>query len=120
MVDTIRLDVRQPVDPDQDRAGSGRGGKDQGQEHRFVVDLDLSRLGRLQMDGLVQRADKRFDLILRMETPFSSEMRRDITQLFIGTIEAIGIKGGVTFQGGGRFLSFPPSQASAPPTAITI
>lgn len=117
-VDPIRLYVRQQIASAQDQ-GSGQGGKEPGQEHRFVVDVTLSRLGRLQMDGLVLRADKRFDLILRMEQPFTAEMRRDIAQLFTLTTEAVGVKGGVSFQGG-RFLSFPPGQTKAPPTAITI
>lgn len=116
-IDPVRLYVRQPVNPDD---GSPAKAVDRGQEHRFVVDLDLSRLGRMQMDGLVQRTDKRFDLIIRVERPFTPEMRRDIMEVFATTLDSIGIKGGVTFQGGGRFMSFPQSGADVKPTAITI
>lgn len=36
---------------------------------RFVVDFRLSRLGRLQLDGLVRDSGRRLDLIVRSEKP---------------------------------------------------
>ena len=82
----------------------GSGGLAKNREQRFLVELMLSRLGPMQMDGLVQRTDKRFDLIVRTDQPLPNQMRSDITDLFITTTEAAGSRGTVTFQSGGRFL----------------
>ena len=46
---------------------------------RFLVDIDLSRLGRIQMDGLVKSSGKKFDLIFRTEEPLPAYMRKDIS-----------------------------------------
>jgi hypothetical protein len=106
----VQLYIRQTpqdhhsVDPDGHQ-DSDSGGVSKARDHRFLVELMLSRLGRLQMDGLVQRADKRFDLIIRTHHPLPKEMRNDITDLFITTTEAAGSRGSVTFQAGGRFIA---------------
>ena len=53
---------------------------------RFVVELELSRLGPLQLDGLVRQS--RFDLIVRTTSPLAAEMRRDILGIFDDSIAA--------------------------------
>ena len=109
LIQPVHFYVRQPsqdhrpVDPDERNDGSG--GVSKGRDQRFIVELMLSRLGRFQMDGLVQRADKRFDLIVRTNHPLSKDMRNDITDLFITTTEAAGSRGSVAFQTGGRFVA---------------
>ena len=117
-IEPVQFFIRQPpfqsgrVDPDGHQGGSGGAGKTRDQ--RFLVEIMLSRMGRLQMDGLVQRADKRFDLIVRTEKPLDRQMRNDITDLFITTTEAAGARGSVTFQAGGRFVAV--TQAAGPTT----
>ncbi|CCQ73042.1 hypothetical protein [Magnetospira sp. QH-2] len=80
------------------------------EETRFIVDVDLTRMGRLQMDGLVKPSDKRFDLILRTVDPLSAEMRDHIRGLFKESAEITGFIGGISFQIGGGFVE-PPSEA---------
>jgi hypothetical protein len=92
----IRLFVRNAGD-EEDGAGDGRSG---GKAQRFVLDLELSRLGPIQLDGLVR--DKRFDLILRMRDPFPDDMRREIQAIFTRTLAALGLSGDTSFQPGGR------------------
>jgi len=110
----VHLYVHQPPPDSDGEAGGGR----RGDEHRFLVEVNLSRLGRMQFDGLVQREAKRFDLIIRTAEPMSEEMRRDIQGLFLLTSEAVGTKGGVVFQAGGRFLDLPPAPVGA--TRLTV
>jgi len=96
---TIRLTVRQ------------RQGKMAAAERekgtRFLLDLDLSRLGPMQFDGLVKRQHKRFDLIIRTVTPLAGEMRRDIDALFVNGLLNFGLEGSVSFRPDGRFVATP-------------
>ena len=73
----------------------GDGG-DQGT--RFIVDVELSRLGRLQLDGLVRGGNKRLDLIVRSTTMLPAHMRDEIRRIFQDACEVTGITGGTTFQ----------------------
>jgi len=65
---------------------------------RFIVDLSLTKIGRLQLDGLVKEGNRRLDLIVRTDHPITREMRDDIRRIFRDANEITGISGGVTFQ----------------------
>jgi hypothetical protein len=110
-VEPIHLFVRETGDE-----GGGRRSGGQGNDQRFVLDFNLTRLGRLQLDGLVRREDKLFDLIIRTDAPLPSEMRLDILGIFANAGELVGTKGTVAFQSGGRWVEFPP----APPAPTRI
>ncbi len=86
-----------PIDPEED-GKKGRKGGDKGS--RFLLDLDLSRLGPMQFDGLVQ--PNRFDLILRSHTPLAPEIRLDLIQIFADSLRAVGYIGGLSFQSGAK------------------
>lgn len=66
--------------------------------NRFVVDVRLSRLGRMQFDGFVKEKQKHFDLIVRSEEPLPGPMRDNIREIFRDAAEITGIKGGISFQ----------------------
>jgi hypothetical protein len=113
-IDPIRLYVRRPPgEVDED----GEGGSRKGQEQRFILEVGMTRLGRVQLDGLVTRESKRFDLIVRTYDPLPDEMRRDIGGIFAECGQLTGTKGTVAFQAG-RFVDLPP--ADAPGTRITV
>ncbi|HTH15519.1 MAG TPA: DNA polymerase III [Magnetospirillum sp.] len=105
-IEAIRLFVRKANGDEggNNAKGGGKGSKDE----RFILDFNLTRLGRLQLDGLVRREDKLFDLIIRSDQAFSPEMRRDILGIFSDAAELVGTKGTVSFQSGGRWMEFPP------------
>ena len=63
---------------------------------RFVVELELTALGGMQMDGLIQ--DKQFDLIVRNSRPLPVDVRQDIKGLFESSVEATGFGGSIIFQ----------------------
>ena len=93
----IRLHVRPIKGDDEDGPGKGKGG-DKGS--RFLLDLELSRLGPMQLDGLVQ--PNRFDLILRSHMPLAPEFRLDLIQIFADSVRAVGYTGGLSFQSGAK------------------
>lgn len=93
----ILMHVRQPgaEDVDEDAGGAdGHGSR----ANRFLIDLTLSRIGELQLDGLIR--PRRFDLILRTHLPLPPEMRQEIGMLFNGSLETLGMTGAVSFQAG--------------------
>ena len=65
---------------------------------RFVVEVSLSELGRLQFDGLVRDDGKRLDLIVRSDPPLPPTLHGDIRALFIRSSEIAGLRGDVGFQ----------------------
>ena len=76
---------------------------------RFVIDLNLSNLGRFQLDGFMKdRGEtKNFDLIVRTETPLPQRMRYDINRIFTDFADVAGLRGGITFQARGQFVEVP-------------
>ena len=93
----INLYVRHPDAEEVDEDGENAAGSS-ARANRFLIDLTLSRLGELQLDGLVRPG--RFDLILRTHLPLPPEMRREIGRIFHDSVEALGMTGGVSFQAG--------------------
>lgn len=104
-IDPIRLFVQRVSGEDK-----GRGGG-KGQEQRFIVEVQMSRLGRIQFDGLIQKEAKRFDLIVRSAQPLGAEICRDISGIFAECAQLTGIKGSVGFQSGRSFVELPPTDA---------
>lgn len=113
-IEPIRLYVRKGSGDE----GGGKSAGNQSNDHRFVVDLNLTRLGRLQLDGLVRRHDKLFDLIIRTDAPLDQDIRRGILGIFTNASELVGTKGTVSFQAGGRWMEFPPAPPA--PTRIEV
>lgn len=79
------------------------GGKDASDERdgtgqtRFIFDLDLDRMGGVQLDGLVR--DKRFDLVVRTQAPLSEPMRQMMKQSYTKALETTELHGDLSFQG---------------------
>ncbi|MBU2091862.1 MAG: hypothetical protein KKB63_14990, partial [Alphaproteobacteria bacterium] len=95
----LRLFLRgQNEDGEAGADGTGSG-------HRFLIDLDLSRIGPLQLDGLARK--ERLDLIVRTHRRLPVEIRRDIDALFVETAERVGLQGQVSFQSTPHFPPLP-------------
>ena len=90
-IEQIRMLVRHH-DNDDDENNSG----DQGT--RFILDVDLSRLGRIQLDGLVREKGQMLDLIIRSADTLNDENRNEIRRIFSEAAELTGIRGSVGFQ----------------------
>lgn len=64
---------------------------------RFVFDLSLSRMGDVQIDGLLK--EKRLDLVVRTENAFSQPMQDTIRGAYVGALDQTELSGNVMFQG---------------------
>lgn len=92
----------------------GRDAEDGEGDLRFVVEAALSRLGRIQFDGLV--AGQRFDLLIRTFAPLPATMRADIGEIFERVSAAASSGGALRFQ---VVTAFPvaPLESSGPVAA---
>ncbi len=68
----------------------------------FLLDVELSRLGPLQLDGLIR--GKRLDLMLRSQKPLDAPMRQELNEIFQNAQQATGYAGQLFFQAGAPFL----------------
>ncbi len=103
-VERIRLTVRRPPEDDEEAAGRDEEGL------RFLVDVDMSRLGAIQLDGLVKRRAKRFDLIVRSKMGLPDEVRRDIGTIFNRALDGLGMTGGAIFKQVANFIEAVPAE----------
>jgi hypothetical protein len=87
---------------------SQKGGKDEKEGSRFIIDIELSRLGRVQLDGFIKKRGhddkKSFDLIVRTERRLTQRMHRDIHRIFSDFSEAAGLTGAISFQARAQFV----------------
>jgi hypothetical protein len=90
----LDLCVRRDGDGDRQAEGVSKAAR----KTRFLIALTLSRLGRLQIDGLSQ--SKRLDLILRAEKSLNETLKKELTGLYLSTLEATGLTGSLAFQSG--------------------
>lgn len=97
--------------------GKNQGGEDQ-QGTRFIVELNLSRVGDLQIDGLIR--NKRFDLTLRSKAAFTEIMKNDIRTIFENA-QAIGdLKGQLVFAVNDKFNLNPLSEVLQTADIVSI
>ncbi|GEM_PF-2650296 len=76
--------------------------KSENSSEHFLLEVHLSQLGRLQLDGFVRHSlpKKIFELIIRSETPLTPQNQEDIRAIFQTAQEITGFVGGVSFQTG--------------------
>jgi hypothetical protein len=114
-LEAIHFHVRRPppdVGEEEERVrgkGKGKGGT------RFVLEVNMSNLGALQLDGLVQKPSKRLDFILRSEHPLPADMRQDLARLTTRILEASGLEGTISFRAGEPFVDVPRPEGSTVP-----
>ena len=63
---------------------------------RFMIEAELTRLGSVQLDGLISKPQ--FDLVVRTRTGLPPAMRGDIIEIFGDALLATNLKGAVDFQ----------------------
>lgn len=92
-IDRVALVTRREGDGETDGATGKKGGGT-----RFLIDLNLSRLGPMQLDGMFKKDLRAFDMVMRTKTALPDDMRHDLIGLFADSNAAMGLKGGLTFQ----------------------
>lgn len=95
-IDQIRIAQR-------DHRDEGNDGKDD-PGVRFVIDIELSRLGEMQLDGLAKEKAKNFDLIIRTKSALPGFMRKAIYDIFENGMKSINYNGNVNFRVTSRFV----------------
>lgn len=63
---------------------------------RFILNLHLSRMGEMQLDGFVRKKD--FDVILRTEEKLSFDMRQELMKCFSQGLDQVRMQGKISFQ----------------------
>lgn len=81
---------------------------------RFLIDLRLSKLGALQLDGFVQA--KKIDMVLRSEKNLPDGLHHDLRGAYIKALDAVGFTGALNFQIGRQHWLV--IQKTTPPTPL--
>lgn len=105
------LHLHIPEDPHHHRGQTAEENKQKKETDRFVFDLSLSRMGQMQIDGLVR--DKNLNVVVRSEQGMSVAMQSTLTKRFIETLESNGLEGGL------RFAVVPPQHPEWQPWAVS-
>ncbi len=78
------------------RKHSRANGEDADDETRFVVELDLSKSGPVQLDGLLK--PKNFDLVLRHQKELPDTLKSTVGNIFRQNMEITGLSGSLTYR----------------------
>lgn len=65
---------------------------------RFVITMNMSRLGPIQLDGLSQK--RQLDLVIRSENPLPETLTASLRETAVQSLEAVGLIGTLTIQSG--------------------
>ncbi len=71
--------------------------ENQGDQTRFVFDLTLSRMGDVQLDGLLK--EKRLDLVVRTKNLMSQPMQETMRKAYLSALTHTSMNGDINFQG---------------------
>lgn len=80
----------------QARRKQEKEGRDDAWAKRFLIDVSLSRLGPVQLDGLVH--PKKLELVVRTDSPLSPDLRNDLRGYFVKAMEEVRYTGELRFQ----------------------
>ena len=108
----LKLFIRGEKEPNED----GKQGKNQ--NIRFVIEVEFSKLGPFQFDGLTR--DKTIDLMVRTRVALAEEMRDDIRTIFGNAISALGFTGSINFQRTATFELNPTQEVHASQSRFTV
>ncbi|HJP21401.1 MAG: hypothetical protein QGF97_06415 [Alphaproteobacteria bacterium] len=98
-----------PIDADDSAGGDGDNGDEAGL--RFVLDLELSALGPLQLSGLVRQ--RRFDLIVHSQRPLAAGVQQEIQSIFTEGSELGQAAGNIAFRSGPPYPRSPAQEGAA-------
>ncbi len=76
--------------------GGGDEQQEKSKQTRFIFDLSLTQMGKVQLDGLFRAT--RLDLIVRTESQFSQAMQMEMKQTYTGALAQTELAGELSFQ----------------------
>ncbi len=90
----LRLYVHEDSSRQEKESGAGKPDA----KTRFLITMNMARLGAMQMDGLSQ--NKRLDLVIRSERALPPTLPDELREIYIRTLEALDLTGTIGFQTG--------------------
>ncbi len=107
VVEPVSLFLQQPPEESAHSRSAGTAGKS---GVRFVLDMNLTRLGRMQMEGLAYRDRRIFDLTLRHAETMPDVFEPSVRSLFSKTLDALNYAGTLRVNRTDEFLDFRPEE----------
>lgn len=76
---------------------------------RFIVEVSLSQLGDIQLDGLFKQKDngRQFELVVRSHHPLDADIQQNIRQIYQEAQATTGVTGSVLFLSAEQFPPLP-------------
>lgn len=87
---------------------------------RFLINVRLTRLGALELDGLMNDSGDRFDLIVRSEAMLPPAVRSGVRQMFETALDILSARGGLAFKAEGQHAPEPEPSDRPPSTAGVV
>ena len=112
-IERVRVVVRRPPGDEEETRQREEEGT------RFLVDVEMSRLGPLQLDGLVKRRSKTFHLIIRSQQDLPEPMQSDINAIFMRALEGLDMAGSANFLKTAVFVE-PQAMTTSPGPGVVI
>lgn len=109
VVEPVSLYLQRPPQDDNNAAASAKSRITGTDSVRFVLDLRLSRLGKLQLEGLAHRKNKTFNLTVRHTDDLPASFETDIRTIFTNTLDALAYAGTVRVLQTDDFIDFSPA-----------
>jgi hypothetical protein len=97
----LLLAQRYDIDPEDRDKKSQNENEEKNQFERFLLQVQFSVLGNIQLDGTIQ--GERFDLTIRAQKDFSPALKTELSELFGMALGANGFKGGLKFREEAQF-----------------
>lgn len=116
VVEPVSLYLQRPNEGEFRRAQTDR--KQAGV--RFVLDLNLTALGAIQLDGLARRKDRRFDLIVRHRDELPSVFDETVRGIFARTLSALNYTGAVKVDKTDDFIDFRDESGSTAKRGVLV
>jgi hypothetical protein len=108
----LKLFIRGEKEPDEE------GEQEKNRDIRFVIEVEFSKLGPFQFDGLTR--DKSIDLMVRTRDALPENMHDDIRAIFANAISALGFTGTINFQRTETFELNPTQEIYATQSGFTV
>lgn len=101
----------------RDNASDGNGNPEEAGT-RFIVEVEMSRLGPFQFDGLTR--NKHLDLVVRTQKELPTSVRDTIRSIFGNTVTALGFSGTVALRTVTDFPVSPVDANDRNPSDLTV
>lgn len=116
-IQAITMIVHYPKqDAEEDTEAEKRRKKGSDPGTRFLIEVNLSQLGPIQIDGLAHEKERRLDLVMRLKKAFPEEISQEIRRIFNNTMQAIDYAGTISLSVTEDFFNPPEEEDLSAPS----